>query len=59
MRGYGGRETRKNAWNVQGTGAEEREPGDMPGQDVIGHPTECALDKLLGVRAGEGCSSGR
>ena len=43
-----GRETRKNAWNVQGAGADEGEPGDRPGEDVIGHPTERAPNELLG-----------
>lgn len=48
MRGYTGRETRENAWNVQGTEAEEGETGDMPGEDVISHSAECDLNKLLG-----------
>ena len=43
----------------KGPELKSESPVTCLGQDVIGHPTECALDKLLGVRAGEGCSSGR
>lgn len=35
----GGRQS-KDAWNVQGAEAEEGEPSDMPGEDVISHSTE-------------------